>query len=311
MKIDEAGTETVFRASEIDTAQKCMRKIGYSRYGKLAIEMLGSVTEKIRWGHQKGPGLKNPPSAAMIGGDAIDQTLTTHHGERIKGANGLRGSALTDFFITKHRDILSKVDEPLAGEPDPDIEGDGVKLLPLYERKIDPVVQPVAVQKEVEIEVLSDTPGQALKLVGHIDLERRADALPGGTVVMPQSHKIISDYKFTKKTAQQAHVQYSARMAAYDLLDGDGAGHVELQLLRRLKTPDVVSESWFVTKEERGHVITALRNVAWAVANMFFPMAPNDSWACSPGWCGFWQICKGRAGGPLPIPGEVNPPTGG
>lgn len=282
MNLDEAGSEGVFRSSELSTFTRCPRQLGYRRI----------------------LGLKIRPSATMIGGSSIDDTLTEHHGQRIKGLNGLRGSALVDYFVDKFRKNINQAEAegPLSGEPDPDIIRDGTGVLPVYEEKIDPIIEPLSVQKEVfrdyEVPRIEGVPPDHLRMVGHIDLERQS-----------RNFVTISDHKFTSKAPSQMSAALSTQLHTYDELDGDGTHHVELILLRRLKKPEVVTTSHFVTKEQRGHVIQTLKNVSWAVTRRFFPMTDQSNWWCSKNWCGYWQICRGSTTGVLSIPGEVNPPT--
>lgn len=284
MRLDEAGDDLTYRTSELTTYLRCPRQLGYRRV----------------------LGLKIQPSATMLGGTSIDDTLTEHHTQRIRGVNGLRGSALTDFFVAKLRENTGKALEtgPLAGEPDPDVERDGVKVLPVYERDYDPICTPVSVQKEVSKSYPAeiDQPGYLekaeVRLVGHIDLKRK-------TAVST----ITADHKFTTKSPSQMNAAVSLQLQSYDELDGDDTHAVELVLLRRLKEPKVETTQSFVTKEQRSAVVQTLKNAWWAVSRRFFPMTEPSNWWCSKSWCGYYQICRGREGGPLPIPGEVNPPT--
>ena len=97
---------------------------------------------------------------------------------------------------------------------------------PVYEA--DPPSAPESVQREVTTTIGKNA------LIGHIDLTRN----PG--------HRIISDWKFTTKSPSHMPASTYVRGWAYDLMGGDGSGHVELILLRRLKTPKVEVTSHFV-----------------------------------------------------------------
>lgn len=297
MDIAGVGNDDVFRVSDLGTMQRCPRQLGYRR--------LGTVEDPRP--------LKIRPSATMLGGQAIDNTLNELFEQKIKGLNGLRGSALTDYFVTTLRKITEENtrEGPLTGDPDPDVEHDGVRVLPVYERDIAPVIDPVSVQ-EVGKRTIADRPrgefdrrpDKDITLVGHLDLVRRAQ----------DGHRIVSDHKFTSKAPSQMEAGKSQQMHSYAYLkDGEEehkAGHVELILLRRLKRgPEVATTSAFITEGQKVAVEHAVQTTAALYRARYFPMADPSSWACSPDWCGYYKtICRGRVGGPLPIPGEAIPP---
>lgn len=314
MKLDESGGENVFRSSELGTYLRCPRQLGYRRV----------------------MGLKVQPSATMVGGTAINDTLEEFHRQQMQGKNGLRGSALTDFFVTTNRRLLAAGET--SGEPDPDAEPDGVKVLPVYERDYAPVVEPVSIQEELTLTLPLGGVQDALggpqtgcatcggsKVVPTVFVdpetsEKRAEprACPACSTVTLVGHldmtrqttmgDIIADWKFTSKAPSQMPAATSLQLHTYATLKK--LDQTELVLLRRLKTPKVETTSHFVTDTQKRSVKTLLRQVAWAVMNMFFPMTDPNSWACSPSWCGYWSICRGSKTGPLPIPGERFPPGG-
>lgn len=293
MDITGEGNDDVFRVSDLGTMQRCPRQLGYRR--------LGTVEDPRP--------LKIRPSATMLGGQAIDNTLNELFEQKIRGVNGLRGSALVDYFVTTLRRITDENtrEGPLTGEPDPDVEKDGTAVLPVYERDIAPVIDPVSVQ-EVGKKTIQGSGGTLrpppVTLVGHLDLVRRA----------ADGHRIVSDHKFTSKAPSQMEAGKSQQMHSYAYLkDGEEehkAGHVELILLRRLKRgPEVATSSAFVTAGQKVAVEHAVQTTAALYRARYFPMADPSSWACSPEWCGYWKLCRGRANGPLPIPGETIPPV--
>lgn len=293
MDITGEGNDDVFRVSDLGTMQRCPRQLGYRR--------LGTVEDPRP--------LKIRPSATMLGGQAIDNTLNELFEQKIRGVNGLRGSALVDYFVTTLRRITDENtrEGPLTGEPDPDVEKDGTAVLPVYERGIAPVIDPVSVQ-EVGKKTIQGSGGTLrpppVTLVGHLDLVRRA----------ADGHRIVSDHKFTSKAPSQMEAGKSQQMHSYAYLkDGEEehkAGHVELILLRRLKRgPEVATSSAFVTAGQKVAVEHAVQTTAALYRARYFPMADPSSWACSPEWCGYWKLCRGRANGPLPIPGETIPPV--
>lgn len=275
-EIDQQGSDRVIRTSELTTAQMCMRKLGYSRsYGR------------------------SGPNELMLGGLAIDDALTEHNTQRINGREGFDVDVLVEYAVTRFRERKQQTREKwgeIRGSPEPDLERMMRLALPLYMEQFDPICTPVETQG-VATFVDEET---GLTLVGHVDLVRRADVIDGHG-----GHEIISDYKFTKKTAKQMNAATSQQMYAYALLRGEPPYHVELVLLRRLKTgPKLETTSHFVTDEERQSVVHVLRSVGALIENSIWPMANPSEWFCTPKWCDHWNRCRGKVGGPLPLPGE-------
>ena len=294
MEINEQGSTSVWRASEIDKATRCMRQLGYSRLGYVPEPDAPPATVKPSY------------SWNLIGGLAIDDALSAFSKAQMTGDTTLTGDALIDFFksrIGANTDTFSAQGD-ITGEDSPSaIEEDGVPILRLYERDMAPVIHPVAVQAEASVQVVKSgcrpTLGardeDCLTMVGHIDLIRQAG-----------ESRVISDWKFTKKTANQMPASTYARGWAYDLMAGDGSGQTELILLRRgLKTPKIETTSHFVTKAQHTQVIRQVLTVAEMYRQRYFPLADPTSWVCSPKFCGFWAVCRGHPTGPRPIPGEL------
>ena len=240
-----------------------------------------------QWGYTYVSGLRSPPGWAMIAGSAMDATLNEHLDQKIKGVNGLRGSALTDYYVTQLRKLVEE--QTPVGPKDDRAETDGVVLLPMYEHEVSPKIEPIEVQKEVEYEI----GGQ--KYLGHLDMTRRAG---DGAV-------IISDHKFTSYTPRPDKAAKSLQLRAYDLAINDPSHRVELINLVRLKRePKIIVTPHVVTDQDRRELLMKWTQTAALIDTMIFPMIDPSSWNCNPDSCGFWSRCRGNPRGPEPIPGE-------
>lgn len=254
-------------ASWVNTWLKCQRMYGYAKVA----------------------GIRTPPGWAMAGGSAMDATLNEHLDQRIKGVNGLRGTALVDYYQEKLKFYVEKY-QP-QGPRDADLEVDGARLLPLYEREVSPKIEPVAVQKEVRIKIGDRD------FVAHIDL-LRASTQRGGV--------IVSDHKFTGKSPSPNKASSSLQLKAYDFVTNDPGHQVELINLVRLKRePRIVVQPYTVTDRDRQEFLQTVRWVSMLTATNIYPMTDASNWVCSPQWCGYYSRCRGRASGPELIPGEV------
>lgn len=246
-----------------------------------------------QYGYRYVMGIKEPPSWAMRAGTAMDDTMTVHNRAKMAGG-GLGVSAAQDFFRDKVREVADK--EGLdKGADMAAVVDDGTKVIPVYFKELDPAIVPLAVQKEIKTDV------GGVPMLGYIDLVRDA-----------KGHRIVSDYKFTSRAPSAGAAAASMQLAHYADAEGDPSGHVDLIALVRTKTPKIVTDSHFVTEENKAGVRRMVRQVAAGIASKRYPLASSENeWGngpssfCNPTRCGYHSICKGSKTGPMPIPGEV------
>lgn len=300
MKIDEQGTDTEnsssWRASELDKGLQCMRALGYARLGACTREQepLPVVTPTWSW--------------ALIGGLALDDTLSFYERARMTGARPV-GSILRDLYQERMRETTKTFSEKgtIVSQSEDDnpeyLLRYGSHLIGLYEEH-SLGWQPIGVQLETSRDLCTlDEAGHEIKVTlhGHIDYLRETE-----------TNKIIGDWKFTKKSPGQMPARTYSRGWAYDwmLVGASGPedkphGMVELTYLRKgLKTPKIESDTHFVTAGEHKQVERTLLTIASMYRAKYFPMTAPDSWICDPKWCGFHSICRGSPTGPALIPGE-------
>ena len=248
-----------------------------------------------QWAYNKILGLKEPPSWAMRGGTAMDDTMTVHNRGKMEG-KGLNTSAAQDFFRDRVKAVAEESGLPKGHDMDAVVD-DGTKVIPVYMKDLDPAIEPLAVQKEVRKDI------GGVSMLGYIDLVRDAQG----------SHKIVSDYKFTGRAPSEGAAAASMQLAFYADAEGDPVGHVDLIAFVRTKVPKVVTSSHFVTEGDKALMHRMVKQVAAGIASNKFPLASSENeWGngpssfCNPVRCGYYlTVCKGRKGGPLPIPGEV------
>lgn len=281
MDITARGDDNVWRASEVDQGSQCMRKVGYARLGAVdenGDKLVGeSVQQEMSW--------------ALVGGLAVDSVLTL---SAQGGGAPVPKDAFHEFW-NNHVAAIRANGSTIEQNPEDErsIYQDGQAVLELYFREHAPRIKPVGTQVLASVEIGD------VKLVGHIDLIRETE-LPDG-----RKTRIISDWKFTKKTPSQMPARTYSRGWAYDLMLGDEHHQIELIYLRRgLKTPKVGTDSHVVTEAQRTQVRMQVEILAELYRARYFPFTDPTSWACSADWCNWWRACRGRAGGPALIPGE-------
>jgi hypothetical protein len=223
----------------------------------------------------------------------MDDTLTAHNTGKMAG-KPFNLSTAQDFFRDRVRSLADSDGLP-KNEEMATVVDDGTKMLPLYYREFDPIVEPVTVQQKIEIAV------DGVPMLGYIDLVRKAS----------DGHLITSDYKFTSRRPTGA-ARSSLQLAYYHTANPDPTGHVELVGLVRTKTPQVVTDSHFVTPQDTNRLRMMIKQTWKQIQKMVFPFAsPESEWGssassfCNAERCGYWSRCVGNPKGPEPIPGEV------
>ena len=246
-----------------------------------------------QWAYRQICGYKEPPKWVMRAGTGMDDTLTVHNRGKMEG-KPLNLSSAQDFYRDRVRELADTDGLPKDQEMATVID-DGTKMLPLYYREFDPIVEPVTVQQKIEKSL------DGVPMLGYIDLVRKAS----------DGHLITSDYKFTGRKPTGA-AKTSLQLAYYHTENPDPTGHVELVALVRTKTPQVVSDSHFVTPADTSLLKRIVKQVWKQVQAAVYPFpSPENEWGnggssfCNPERCGYWSRCLGNPKGPEPIPGEV------
>ena len=255
---------------------------------RLSVSQLNSFARCPRaWAYNKICGYKEPPKWALQGGSAMDATLNMYWTEVLK-SRPAPVDVLQDFYKTSLRQIAEEEGLPSDPKEGVDTLDEGTRLIPVYLEKHAPHVRPVEVQKEVK-PVIAGIP-----FLGYIDLIRETN-----------SGKIIADHKFTGSRPNERVAAGSNQLRVYSVATGET--HVEIvSLVRRKRDPDVVVTPHFVTPDDVADLEAATRYTAWHIEQKRYPLtAANNFQVCAPDKCGFWHRCRGRVGGPEPIPGEV------
>jgi hypothetical protein len=224
----------------------------------------------------------------MSGGIAMDRALNAYHQAKIDGTTEFRSTHnLTEYFVS----VLDELSDEKQLPKDSAFQktlADGCRLIPTYPAQYGEKVDPVSVQQEVE-HLIAGHPQK-----GYLDLVH-TDAVG----------KTIADHKFTTRKPAETSAKDSLQLISYDIAVDDPSHRVQLvHGVRRVRTADWYVHDYVVTSEDRGR----LERIQVAMHSLieqgiYIPTDPTNWW-CKPEKCDYWKHCRGRQGGPLPLPGE-------
>ena len=235
--------------------------------------------KQFEWRYIKGI-IAKPTGALTVGS-------STHAGIAknfiVKKENGigitqeeLRDSVATDF------DIRAKETEFKEDEDPGQLKDVAIQCAEAHHATIAPGIQPDAVEETFVIET-----NGGYSLAGTLDLVSKEG--------------VIHDAKTSKARYEDTAVEGSIQPAMYDFayeaLRGKKARAFQYDvLIKPTKTLGVRVQAvrGKVSKHDRNWLFETINSVNSAVKAGAFPPAAEDSWVCSPKWCGYWSMCKGK-----------------
>ena len=241
-------------------------------------------------------GLKQPPSAAIVRGKAVDDEQTKQVGNRINGDPMDSVSEAKDHAV--HLVERSFLEDEVVTSPDEgedEIKDQVVRYVDTaYEAIWEPVTDPVAVQEKIRME-LPDGEGGTMELLGYSDLR----TLAGIRDLKTTKRKWPAGKEASEKQAQVYGVWDLLRTGnegtefTYDILIGRKNGEV---VYDQRTVPVTLESAQPVFRELiwRHNIVTRQDQVAEQHGeDVAFP--PNrGSFLCSRRWCGFWSSCEAK-----------------
>ena len=234
-----------------------------------------------------------PPGAALSMGSVTHKTLETYYSDAMTSASRLSPNqagelavATLDTWLDENENTLTREDKNNAQKLLPDIVSN-------YVSHVGQHITPVDVEQEVRYRALC-----GVELLGYIDL---VHATEEGTA--------LADYKITSKKMSLSDLSNSLQFNLYSLMTGIG----DIQIHNLVKTngkalpkkpasdglTDYTSNLRVISHRFDGSQAEHFENMVEAAARLitsgiFMPCDPT-SWACTPTWCGYWNLCRGRA----------------
>jgi hypothetical protein len=246
---------------------------------------------------------KRPPAVPMALGSSGHAALETTHHHIVDHDKPAPTQQLLDCFSDKWTELSALVEDWEGAKPGP-IKDTGIALVRIYNETLAPTVKPqVDAQKVRGIEKKFEIDVAGVPMLGYIDLidtnasiafsdEELALMKASGQTVPEDLRSAVVDFKFKGKSMAQAEVDGSLQMTLYSLATGIYA--IRFEQLLKTKVPKVKRATAVRTKADHLWLQRIVRDVAQAITKGVFPPCDPTAWVCSPKWCGYWRMCRGK-----------------
>jgi len=271
---NERGSEEeeFFRLTEDGILEKCDLELprGYLSSSQVNRYLKCGMQYKFRYID----GIIRPPGIAMAAGSSVHRALEIALKEKMK-TSSVPLSLIEDAWWESWRVIKKDIED--WEEDENTVEGQLRKLVKVYHSTKLPEILPLEVEKRFWISVgKSNVP-----VVGYIDL-----------IDQPEN-KTIVDHKVVGRSKQQREADSSLQLTLYSKAMQIPKVRFDC-LVRGTKTPTVKTLSSQRTQADLDWLEHLFDKVAEAINKGIFMPCDPSSFACSPKYCGYYELCKGR-----------------
>jgi hypothetical protein len=200
----------------------------------------------------------------LAGGLAYGDTLNQFHIAQIEGTTEFTNRNNLTQYLDATLDALSDTHQLPRNVDYTDARVDGGKLVQLYATSIGARMKPLAVELEVN---------PVIGGIEHLGFETSA--------------------------------RDSLQLINYDIALDDPSHTVRLiHGVRYKRGPQLMVREHVVTPADRARLTKVTTIMDSLITQQVWLPADPSSWKCSEKFCDYWNICRGREGGWLPLPGE-------
>lgn len=222
-------------------------------------------------------GLTRPPGAALTIGKAVDAGATHNFRQKTESRQDLPVSDVLDAFSTEFDREAPGTD--WDGESAGTLKDESAALMKLHHKIVAPRIQPVTMKEQFNLET-----NNGFSIGGEMDVTDEKD--------------LIRDTKTSGKKYDDDFVAHSIQAAVYDTAfeekKGRKAKGFVFDVMKKTKVPDYQEVAGVVSEHQRQLVLGAFTNMHENLKTGRFMPAAEGAWWCSNGWCGYWDICKGK-----------------
>lgn len=221
-----------------------------------------------------------PPGIALIKGSSVHRGIEYNGRQKIETKLDLKKSDIVDYTVNEYEARTTneeiKIDK---GEKKADIIGAGkdsvVSLAGLYADEVSPTIQPVEVEKEIDIDF------SGIKIKSIIDcIDENGN---------------VRDFKTAGRSKNQKEVDESLQLAIYSLAYEAAFNKLPLYLILDVlvDTKKPKYQNLFISPpngvlRQVNYTVQAVHN---AIQKGVFLPAAEGSWSCSEKFCGYWETC--------------------
>ena len=235
-----------------------------------------------------------PPNAALAVGSMTHRTLETYYRDAMTSAVRLSPDQAGELSVTVLDDWVRDNEHAMSAD---DVEG-ARRLLPdavsAYVRNIGSRLRPLAVEEEVRVTMACGVP-----MLAYIDLR---------CTPLDAEGERLADYKVTSRKLSMRDLSDSLQFNIYALLTG--VSDIEIHNIVKTRgkpaskpsfqdgVTDYASNLRTLRHSFDGSQAAHFERLVEAAARLitsgvFMPCDPM-AWNCTPEWCGYWKLCRGR-----------------
>ena len=233
-----------------------------------------------------------PPGAALVTGSVAHKSFEQYYNLVIQANDrlteeqaGEMAAAEFDAYISGSEVAMTQQEKDKAK---PDV------VVSKYVKHIASGVTPIACEEQFKVAMPC-----GVDILGFVDLKHRLS--DGGTGII--------DYKITNKAWSIGTLRNSIQFMLYSMLTG--LHDVQVHNITKTKYKPFADESPEVDGVRKvasnmqvlhhnfdasilRHLDTLVESVATSISSGIFIPCDPSSWCCTPEWCGYWNLCRGR-----------------
>jgi len=283
--------------------EKYLLPRGYLSASQISTYLRCGMQYYFRYIEQK----SSPPNIAMMTGSACHKGFETYYQDTIDEGEPsvLTGAQIAELAIAEIEEEAAEKEVPLVGEEKDNTVIEIQTAITSYIDHVAPKIVPTAVEKEITFDITENIP-----ILAYIDLIRKKN---DQEMYQGSSPSVICDYKVTGKKWALNQLTNALQFMLYAI--GLEVGNVEIHNLRKttanIKQMKDAPDGWatpsqdvttnirilrhtFDNAAEQQHIISLVTRVAEGITKgNFLPCLP-DEWCCTPKWCGYWHLCRGK-----------------
>ncbi|MBP3729931.1 MAG: PD-(D/E)XK nuclease family protein [Mailhella sp.] len=239
--------------------------------------------------------LPTPPTVSMLTGTALHRTFEEYYRTAMTSAQRYSVSQAKELAVTAFEDVTTSEECYLTAEERSSAVSIVQDLTATYIEAIAKDIVPLAMEEQCVSTARCGVP-----LLAYIDLRRQ---YPDGT-------EGIADYKITARKWTPDKLVNSLQFNLYSMMTG--IGDIEIHNLVKAspakrtvtakQTDDTIDIApnlrllrHYFDGSQAEHLETLIESAARLITSGIFMPCSLDAWCCNATWCGYWNICRGKA----------------
>jgi hypothetical protein len=159
-----------------------------------------------------------------------------------------------------------------------------------YYRQAVPVIKPVAVEKTFALKIGSVPVRGVIDLIDRIPGDYTLDDDPDQP---PPLVEVVADLKVTGKMWSEQQLEKEHQLTFYAIAENTDRVRIDF-LLDQKSGSKYVPKRTLRTPIEKKYLVEDLEEVVAAIKLGVFPRCNPTAWNCTPKWCGYYNLCRGK-----------------